>query len=388
MRSLLLIIPICFLLFAVIANADDILEQKKELEKIKNEIDQSKKNLDSLKQSEKNILNQLSEYEQRESMNKTVITRLNKELSSLRENIDDAAEKLNDAKESYNHNRQRYRDNIRSYYTGLNIGTDFQTGKLWNDLDAFRRKVYLKSLAQFEKQRLSEASDALDETEKEYSGLVDQEKSVDRVKNQKQSEYAIITSKMKRSEKELTRVRRKKADEADRLITLSEAARQMEDLLARLERDRMGRQDGNRAGIDFDFETGNFVSYKGKLPTPLSGKVINSFGWKTDRITNLKSFSPGIEIEGRANSHVVAISSGVVAYSGYIRGYGNFIILEHEDGFYSTYAGLADMYVIKNQLISRGERVGYSSDGKIKFELRKGKEPLDPVEWINIDAFK
>jgi len=124
------------------------------------------------------------------------------------------------------------------------------------------------------------------------------------------------------------------------------------------------------------------------LPAPLKGTVTSSFGWKTDKITKLKSYSPGIEIKGRKNTSVVSIAPGMVVYIGNLRGYDNFVIVEHEDGYYSTYAGLDDVRVVQNQIIGRGDKLGVVSNGEIKFELRQGREPLDPVEWIRIDSFK
>ena len=178
-----------------------------------------------------------------------------------------------------------------------------------------------------------------------------------------------------------------KESEADKLITLTEAARQMEELISRLEQARLDRERSS-APIDFNFETGNFVSYKGGLAAPLKGKVVGGFGWKTDKITKLKSFSPGIDILSRKNTPVMAVAPGAVAYIGNLRGYDNFVIVEHEDGYYSTYAGLDDLRVVQYQIVDKGDIIGKTPDGNIKFELRQGREPLDPVEWIRIDSFK
>jgi len=168
---------------------------------------------------------------------------------------------------------------------------------------------------------------------------------------------------------------------------LSEAARQMEDLISRLEDARIKRE-SSKQPTQFDFKTGDFTSHKGTLAAPLKGTVISGYGWKTDKITKLKSFSPGIEIKGKPKAVVQAVASGVVAYVGNLRGYGNFIIIEHEDGFYSTYAGVDSPAAVQNQIMAKGGKLGIAPSGIIKFELRQGRESLDPVEWISIDSFK
>ena len=252
--------------------------------------------------------------------------------------------------------------------------------------NSFRQIVYLKALAEYDKEDLSKSSEYLALAEQDYDQLVNEEKLVGDAQKQKRSEVVILTSHKEKKERDLSKLRRKKEREADRLITLSETARQMEDLIARLEKARMERDD-SEVLIQFDFSTGNFLSYKGGLPAPLEGEVTSGYGWKTDRTTYLKSFSPGIEITGKKKTAVKAVATGVVAYVGSLRGYGNFLIVEHEDGYYSMYSGLESLIVEENQVVIRGEKLGNTPTGVIKFELRQGRDPIDPIEWIKIDFF-
>lgn len=369
------------------AKSDDILDQKKELEKIKGEIEESRRNLDSLKNVEGKVLKEISDYEQRASLNKTVLERLNRQLGSLRRSIKATKGQLETSEWHYISSNNRYAKNLRYYYSGMRSTAPQPGGGMSKEKDAFKRLIYLKALAAYDKEELTAASEYLNKTAAEYDELVDKKKSVDNVRVKKRSEYTIIASQKEKKEKDLSKVRRRKESEADRLITLSEAARQMEDIIARLEKARMRRE---RAGgqIQFDFKTGDFISYKGRLLVPLKGKVTSGFGWKRDRITNLKSFSPGIEITGKKNSAVVAVASGMVVYVGSLRGYGNFVVVEHEDGYYSTYAGLDNLAVVPNQIVGSGDKLSITSTGIVKFELRHGREPLDPVEWIRIDSFE
>jgi len=367
--------------------ADDILDQKNDLEKIQRQIDESRRNLDSLKGKESKMLKEISDYEQRESMNKTLVNRLNKQLTTLRANISNSKNKLDKTEESYENSHKRYVSNLKYYYTGLRNVTSDIGNEINHEYDSFRRAVYLKSLALSDRNDLTSITQNLGEAVANHSSLVGEEKSVGSIRNQKRSEYTILSSQRQKKEKDLSKVRHKKESEADRLITLSEAARQMEDLIVRLEEARKARASSS-SKPDFDFETGNFASYKGRLLSPFAGKIISNFGWKTDKKTYLKSYSPGVEIQGKKEGSVKTVASGVIAYTGYIRGYSNFVIIEHEDGFYSTYAGLDKLEVIENQIVSAGEKLGVATTGLVKFELRKGKQPLDPVEWVKIESIK
>ncbi len=84
----------------------------------------------------------------------------------------------------------------------------------------------------------------------------------------------------------------------------------------------------------------------------------------------------------------MSVADGSVAYSGNLRGYGIFVIINHDDQYYTTYAGLGEALVAKDQIVRARMVVGKSaSDGLVKFELRKGRDALDPVTWILIESF-
>lgn len=368
------------------AQSDNILEQKNELEKIRQDMETSQKSLDSLRGIEKSVLKEINNYEQQNSANKAVLQRLNNRLSSVRKSADESKGKLVESQDRFQSTESRYLNNLNYYYMGGRGIQAEDADEIEIEKNSFRRMVYLKALAEYDKEDLSESSEYLALAELDYNLLVNEEKLVGDAQKQKRSEVVILSSHKEKKERDLSKLRRKKEREADRLITLSETARQMEDLIARLEKARKERSSSDLL-IQFDFSTGNFLSYRGGLPLPLKGKVTGGYGWKTDKKTYLKSFSPGIEITGNKKSAVYSVADGVIAYIGTLRGYGNFLIVEHEDGYYSMYSGLESLIVKENHVVRRGEKLGNTPTGVIKFELRRGRDPIDPIEWIKIDSF-
>ena len=93
-------------------------------------------------------------------------------------------------------------------------------------------------------------------------------------------------------------------------------------------------------------------------------------------------------IKGKAGRDIVAAAAGRIAYTGSLRGYGDFIIINHDDRYFSTYAGISGLVVSEGQYVYSGSRLAAAAaDGVVRFELRRGRDPLDPVEWIRLDAF-
>jgi septal ring factor EnvC (AmiA/AmiB activator) len=165
---------------------------------------------------------------------------------------------------------------------------------------------------------------------------------------------------------------------------LRQAAEEMERIVARLEQQRQARE----AQPERPELPSVFASLKGHLIPPIEGKVVTPFGTSVDPITNLKSFSPGLIIQTRPGREVRAAATGIVAYVGELRGYGNFVIIDHGDQYYTTYAGLDKVEAVKGKLISAGKAVAVAdSEGRVRFELRRGREPLDPIDWITSGAY-
>ena len=278
---------------------------------------------------------------------------------------------------------KRYLGNIRQFYFTTREFTE--TG--WLDpnkeTNLERRIVLLSAFASYESDNLAKVSDFLNQTIEQKNQLKGERSKVRRLKQSKETATSLERSKKSRQQKELQKLRRKKTQESDRLITLEQAAREMEMILVRLEKER--RKRGIRRRSD---ELSFFASLKGQLRSPFSGEITVQFGKSVDKTTNLKSFSPGISIQGRAGQPVYSIAAGSVAYVGDLRGYGNFVIIDHDGIYFTTYAGIVRAEVVSGELLAGGTKLGEAGpEGLIKFELRKGREPLDPIKWISIDAF-
>ena len=103
----------------------------------------------------------------------------------------------------------------------------------------------------------------------------------------------------------------------------------------------------------------------------------------------LKSSTPtakkGISIAGRTGQKIVAAATGKVVYSGSgLRGYGNLIIIKHNETYLSAYAHNRDLIVQEGESVKAGQQIstmGADSKGAsvLHFEIRKNGKPVDPL---------
>jgi lipoprotein NlpD len=96
----------------------------------------------------------------------------------------------------------------------------------------------------------------------------------------------------------------------------------------------------------------------------------------------------GVSIAGKAGDAVLAAADGRVVYAGSgLRGYGNLIILKHNNTYLTAYAHNQTLLVKEDQAVRRGQRIADmgSTDSdvvKLHFEIRKQGRPVDPVKLL------
>ena len=374
------------LIFSTTVLADskkDILKQRQDLEQIQKEVEDSRKKLSNLKGQESDLQKKVLDFDQRIESNKKVVGRLNSELKELQDNIKKSERELDKTQELYDHTTARYLGNIRQFYTSTKPGGQVVSFNPSEEFELERRITLLTALASYESVTINKASDYLSQTIDSREKLVGEKKKVSKLKQTKETSTALEQNKKEKGQKELDKLRRKKTQESDRLLTLEQAAREMEMILVRLEQARQ-EQGGRRTSSEPSF----FVNMKGRLQSPFQGQIVKSFGSSVDQLTKLKSFSPGIDIKGAPGGRVNSVAAGSVAYVGDLRGYGNFVIIDHDGQYFTTYAGLEQGLVIVGELVASGMKIGSAAEGGlVRFELRRGREPLDPVQWISIDSF-
>ncbi len=118
---------------------------------------------------------------------------------------------------------------------------------------------------------------------------------------------------------------------------------------------------------------------------PVRGKIISGFGPKANGLKN-----EGINIAVPEGTSIRAAADGVVAYSGNeLKGYGNLVLIRHEDGYVTAYAHAKELFVKRGDTVKRGDviakagQTGSVSSPQLHFEVRKGAVALDPMKFLS-----
>ena len=128
-----------------------------------------------------------------------------------------------------------------------------------------------------------------------------------------------------------------------------------------------------------------FAHQKGKLVFPVEGgKVLTAFGRTFDPQTGLHLFKKGVEISVGKNQDIRAISGGQVAYVGELSSYGQVMIIDHGDHYYSLLSHLGDFSKKIHESVAAGEVIGKSdnSGNPLYFEIRSRNVAVNPLQWL------
>jgi len=119
---------------------------------------------------------------------------------------------------------------------------------------------------------------------------------------------------------------------------------------------------------------------------PARGRITSPYGMRV--ISGRKDFHAGIDIGGPTGTNIVAAESGRVSYAGYMRGYGNVIILSHDGGYSTVYGHNSVNLVKKSQYVKKGSTIaklgstGNATGPHLHFEIRSGGKPVNPLSYL------
>ncbi len=120
----------------------------------------------------------------------------------------------------------------------------------------------------------------------------------------------------------------------------------------------------------------------GSFITPSYGTLSSRYGRRWGRNHN------GIDVAGSYNEPIKAADGGVVTYSGWMSGYGNYVVINHENGYQTAYGHCASLdvgvgdRVAKGDVIAKMGNTGRSTGTHLHFEVRKNGKYVDPLKYV------
>jgi septal ring factor EnvC (AmiA/AmiB activator) len=367
---------------------DQIQGKEQELEQLRRELAQKRAAKEKLAGQEKNVLSEVKNLEERVDLAEKLLRQLKRKKETCQGEVKNLQVKLQTAE------RQAA---IRQAILAERTRQMYMHGRL-DELEAYlsaeslpdlaRRAHHYRRIAEQDQQLIRQAQSDQVAIAENKTALEKQLQETVALEAEKAREEKTLTREKNSRNKLLREIRNEKAAYEQTIREMEESARQLQAIIDRLERERTQPTPSIPDPIEFKRMAGLFEKSKGSLSWPVRGKVIAEFGKRKHPKYKTVTFNKGIDIQAQYGSEIRAVFTGKVLYTSWLRGYGKFLILSHQNGYYTLYAHASELLVEEGDIVDTGTviaRVGEtgSLEGpKLHFEVRHSKEQLDPRQWL------
>ena len=363
-------------------NNGDIEGVKKEERNINQEIEKGTAELLRFTEKETSIVNSLNDID-------LVIDKAIKNASSLNTELDDIEKDIKNVTNTSKEFQKRIE--ISEKYASKRLIALYKLNWLG--------KIYVLASAQsmyelFHRKKALEQVLAYDENI--WQNLMDNKEKLGQLLielNAKKKEKLAVEADLKKQIEIMSRERQKRSQLLDdirkkRSLKLA-ALESLKEAAADLDHTVISLKSGeDLAEPQKNISLKSFSTLKGLLNLPVKGKIVSFFGPHRNTKFNVINFQSGIEIKADRGEPIRAVYGGRILYARWFKGYGNMIIIDHGNNYYTIYAHAQEIFASQGDTVEMGEVVATVGDSgsligpSLHFEVRHHGKPVDPLEWI------
>lgn len=338
----------------VIASEVSDLEDKKEnLKDQQQKVEDQKKEVTSQKNS---VLDEISELNVQIKKYESEIEELNTNIKSLEKSIDTKEKEIKELEEETKKREELLVNRLVAMYEmGQTSYLDVLLSS--EDMTSFLSNYYrIQEIAEADQEVINSVIEKQEQTETAKQELEKNKKEIDESKKEvEKKNESLQTAKQSKQIK----VSSLSAEEKKLQKTIDE----FESAIKQAEKDiEQARKDAVNSGGEYDggFDGGMF-SWPLKSSSPLYNYITSVFGYRDSPTAGASSNHGAVDIAVRY-APVYAPADGRVFIARYLSGYGNYIMIDHGDGYYTGFGHLSGYNVSQGQVVSRGQQIGTSGN--------------------------
>lgn len=381
------LLPFLLGLYAMVAVplwADTSAEEKKSLVEItRSQIKEIEKHLSeqrgqllSIDLREKGVLGEIERLEIELAKNRVALRELSGRIQETEDAIEDGQNRVQKLNSSLRDIEDYFKRRLVAFYKFGRIGyIALLMGS--ESLQEVEKTVrYMKAIMDRDREVLDMVEDKRSQVEQGLADLEENKTALEVLKKAKDARGNLLERYIEGKIYVLMKARREKEFYAKAVKELKQAAHALNQTIMLLETEEKQK-----------FPLKGLAHKKGVLPLPLKGEIVRNLN--TTR-SNPFMHKKGVYITGSAGEEVRSVFPGRVDYSGWFKGYGQMMIVNHGAHYFSLFAHLQERTKEKGEMVLEGEPVGIAGDPGwnlgpgVYFEIRKGGEHLDPEKWLKV----
>lgn len=358
----------------------DVLQKRKK--HIRREIEKGQQDVATFTHRESDIIKHLNQVELALNTSRKRAAEKKREIEKLEHMIDEASTASQELRKRIHANEGYVSRRLVTLYKMSRLGKFHLLASAESMNEFIQRKIaFERILAYDEKIRVSLVED---QTElKKMLMSLNTHKALKRAHAAEyQKQTRLMSLERSRRTKLLADIRKQKALELASIDALTRAADDLERKIKLLNTEKI------EAVPDKNISQLSFPAHKGLLIMPVNGRIINLFGPYKNPKYNITNFRSGIDIKADHGEPVRSVFKGKVIYSNWFKGYGNMIIIDHGNSYYTVYAHMQEIFKSKGDEVDAGEVIatvgdtGSMTGSKLYFEVRHHGKPINPLKWL------
>jgi septal ring factor EnvC (AmiA/AmiB activator) len=353
-----------------------VVEREGELKSLKAQIEEKRRQIEALRRQGQNLERIVAELEREQAMTERYLAALRLQETALEQDLTTRQLDLAAKEQQIASVRRELGTALVHYYKQRRV-TDAElliSSSTFGEL--FARSQYWARTVQNLRERLYQVRATSDEIERELAVIRDRREEMLGVKAERERQMRRLIQEEANRREDRAQVDRKVARAEAQARKLVEAQRRVEELIREAQRTRTPSA-----------EAGPAVK-RGRLPWPVKGDIRARFGTVVNPRFGTQVLQKGIEIAAAEGTPVRAVAGGRVVYAGWLEGYGNTVVLDHGNDFFTLYAHASQLLVRQGADVRAGSEIAHvgatdALDGPgLYFEVRQGAEARDPLEWL------
>ncbi|MFN0150316.1 MAG: murein hydrolase activator EnvC family protein [bacterium] len=360
-------------------------EEERELRQIREEIERMRERASDLEGREAGILRGLDDVEREIDLQDRLLRSLLKRRERVLGVLHESRAELDWANSELARRQQVFLERLRAAYKlGKYHEYEIMLGSR-SFVDLVRRYDFILSLAERDRELHRGVVRQKQEVEARAEELRRTAAEISQIEGESEIERARLVDRREQRMRVLTEIRSERRSREEAIAELESSATQLQRLVTSFEEKR--EVEAAKGALPPPATVG-LAGRAGTLAWPTDGNVAAKFGRHVHPEFGTATFNNGIDIEAEAGSPIHAVGGGAVEFVSTVPGYGNCIIVNHADGFYTVYAHASEILVrpgdavTEGQVIARVGSTGSLSGDRLHFEIRDRKKPVDPLMWL------
>ncbi len=384
MRRTLMVSIMLASVFAVVfvsdcraADTRELVTKEKKLEDLRKRLRETKSSIKEISRKETGILEELERMDRALKAKRDELKRLDASLSRINSEITVTDRKIGILRKEKARLDRRLVARLRAMYkmrSGAMVPALFSAA---GSGDTGRRYKYLSAVMDADRRLLEDAQRNLAELADERRRLKVLQQRLYSTRKEAKLKKREAEAALRKRRTLLASIRKRKDNYLRLAKELEEAQAGLLEVIERLRREEAA------------YGGSGFAAMRGRLAMPVDGRIVSFYGKVTHPRFKTVTFNNGIVIKAPFGTGVKSVYDGNVIYVGWLKGYGQVLIMDHGGGFYTLFAYLSEVLKKKGDRVEKGEVVGLVGDSGphdvagLYFEVRYRGIPKDPLVWLD-----